>query len=1134
MDSISSYDHETRLLSLTSKIVPGTTAWILENAEFIKWKTHSTHPFFLCTGIVGSGKTMLASLVAERLLSDLDPTSPVVLHYFVDPRYLRELSAAALLRGLIRQIATHLQVSHGLSEELRTTLEVLFGSNTESHNCPKLHHVLRKLLIDSKNSILIIDGLHELPEKGVSELLNIFRHLSSHIAAGSTIKFAIFSREQIGRNVIIQTALHNTIHLHLTLELLEADIAFFINERIWQKTTYERQITEDETLIKDVRSILRKNGKKMFLWIDLQLNTIWDTCFSEKDIRQALDGLPAGLEETYSRCLLRLSQDDRTKEYGYRILYLIAHAERPLIQTELREAISVQEMSDHWENSRCIQGQLVQYCANLIEQDQLTATIRFVHPSVRALLSSQFHQLDYPTISILTLEPYSEDAGFSTIGSDYCRDVCFKYLSLHDFNSQVILRSSVQTKVSQSEVLDKVLQGGNKVMRLTGRYLLKKRGIQPSPNMTIEHAKQEAECQSKSRQDTPKYHFLDYVQNHWPSHARSLRPEDSSWRVFTNIASTRSSSYRLHPWMDPSMNSTQFQQARFLYAVRKDNMALMIMSSSTEASGTKRTKRTCFTEMSVNERGSRPCHMAVSGAMMQWLIRIGGASSQLKAKDHWGRNALHASAINGSCDIMDLLLGYFERTDLLESVDKYGKCPLALALDNGHLDYFLHAGSAEEICTLLPLTEGTKLHLYPVLESIFRYRPTLRGKMTMLGPYIELLAVPCLTQFDAVKMDKLVSLALADDNLFFFSGFFEWKWPGITKGDLEAFHNFWTKGNILSRACIITTTTMRERIKIVRILVAFDRTQITRKVFIGDCLIAPLELAMARIIDSEVAVEVVSLFSQELLHMTVHPPPLIEEEGRPAVGDLTYLELLPRIKAEDVTHLLMSGTLILRRYENHLPPRDNILHVALMEESGELLLAIQNYAHQMPGPDLFYAIAALSSKGESALTMAIGKRSEVHLQRILDITIVCMSWVSTTYLGENFMNDPTLEDTDDQLLHILADASRNLPQLLRTSRITDLHESQNLTTHLAQSLYCMVIEGNDFMRGRGMGTQIEPGSFRMKSFGICATTWEARTAQIQGVLHRSHQILSRRVTGVTNERGMNFEWLTAAASTPEE
>ena len=204
------------------------------------------------------------SSVIEELVRIHNGPQEVVAHYFLDTKYPEELSITELLRGIIRQVVSKLKTSSRSPAWLTDMLQKYFGSScSSSHGYSVLYNILEQLLSVLDCSIIILDGVHEMLENEVSTLLGIIRQLSISPKVCGKVKFGIFTREEIGRTVSIVTALPGVKHLRLTMEFLQKDISFFIDERIRQKSAYEHKLTENEELMENVRSTIRQNGEKM-------------------------------------------------------------------------------------------------------------------------------------------------------------------------------------------------------------------------------------------------------------------------------------------------------------------------------------------------------------------------------------------------------------------------------------------------------------------------------------------------------------------------------------------------------------------------------------------------------------------------------------------------------------------------------------------------------------------------------------------------------------------------------------------------------------------------------------------------------------------------------------------------------
>jgi len=78
---------------------------------------------------------------------------------------------------------------------------------------------------------------------------------------------------------------------------------------------------------------------KRILWVKLQIDVLWEECFTDADIKKALQNLPKDLDETYRRCLNRLSKHHQ--RYAPRILRWISVAVKPFTMNQLCEALAI-------------------------------------------------------------------------------------------------------------------------------------------------------------------------------------------------------------------------------------------------------------------------------------------------------------------------------------------------------------------------------------------------------------------------------------------------------------------------------------------------------------------------------------------------------------------------------------------------------------------------------------------------------------------------------------------------------------------------------------------------------------------------------------------------------------------------
>jgi Cdc6-like AAA superfamily ATPase len=84
---------------------PGTGQWLLETNEFRQWVDGQKQTLF-CPGIPGSGKTMLTSIVVDKLITDFQGNGDIGIAYlYCNFQWQDRQSAGDLLSSVLRQLA---------------------------------------------------------------------------------------------------------------------------------------------------------------------------------------------------------------------------------------------------------------------------------------------------------------------------------------------------------------------------------------------------------------------------------------------------------------------------------------------------------------------------------------------------------------------------------------------------------------------------------------------------------------------------------------------------------------------------------------------------------------------------------------------------------------------------------------------------------------------------------------------------------------------------------------------------------------------------------------------------------------------------------------------------------------------
>jgi hypothetical protein len=236
-----------------------------------------------------------------------------------------------------------------------------------------------------------------------------------------------------------------------------------------------------------------------FLWVSLQLEIIWDKCFTDNEIRTALEQLPKGLDETYQCCMKRVK--DTRDICPLRALKWISHATRPLHIEELREAVAFDLNDNMWESGKISSKDFVMgCCSNLAVMDSNDNCVYFAYSSVKQYLE------EYVA---------SWTSGYSSNPSQReleCGEFCITYLSFSNFGLELGKHVEFVSKPLSPMALAAQSVGPSLLSTVLRRYP-KQRSSYPLKIQII--------CKAPPS-DYLRYRFLDYASLNWLLHTKNI------------------------------------------------------------------------------------------------------------------------------------------------------------------------------------------------------------------------------------------------------------------------------------------------------------------------------------------------------------------------------------------------------------------------------------------------------------------------------------------------------------------------------------------------------------------------------------------------------------------------------------
>jgi hypothetical protein len=280
--------------------------------------------------------------------------------------------------------------------------------------------------------------------------------------------------------------------------------------------------------------------------VKFQLNDLCDA-MSDNQWRQTLQNLPKNLGETYARLLNKIRASSTRFDMAQRMFTWILCARRPMLIEELREAVSLDTTDSHLDHSKIPSvedGRLMQCCGNLAVLNRNDSTIRLAHHTVRQFLLGdstwQIPSMTHLDISAMPLPP-------TTIES-HIGELCVTYLCFADFERQITKRDRA-TMGMGTDILQSAVYSQRPVASVIGKLARTVRSGWteteiPRRPLSIDlgtfRTRQGAFHQS--------FALLNYIMQHWTSHAASLTTASTTWKKFKSVVFDRQYLFDVKPW----------------------------------------------------------------------------------------------------------------------------------------------------------------------------------------------------------------------------------------------------------------------------------------------------------------------------------------------------------------------------------------------------------------------------------------------------------------------------------------------------------------------------------------------------------------------------------------------------------
>ncbi|KAH7124740.1 NACHT domain-containing protein [Dactylonectria macrodidyma] len=369
-------DDKTRIEQTKGGLLRDSYCWILDHADFQRWRDDPTCQLLWIKGDAGKGKTMLLC----GIIDEMEKLAAYRLTYFFCQATEAALrGATGVLRGLIYLLIVQQPC---LISYVREKYDHAGKQLFEDRNAwPALSGMLTAILNDPglDNAVLIIDALDECVDE-LPRLLNFIAEVSSLCRA----RWIVSSRNWPS----IEEKLGNTTqNVRLSLELNESSISTAVQTYIRYKVRLLAQQKRYDSATRDaVEQHLVSSANGTFLWVALVCQELADSKVRKRHTLAKLKSFPPGLDSLYQRMLEHICNSidaDLCKQ----ILAVVSVSYRPITLIELRYLVEPLGTCDDNDVEETIGS-----CGSLLTLRQ--GVIYLVHQSVKEfLVTKQFDKI---------------------------------------------------------------------------------------------------------------------------------------------------------------------------------------------------------------------------------------------------------------------------------------------------------------------------------------------------------------------------------------------------------------------------------------------------------------------------------------------------------------------------------------------------------------------------------------------------------------------------------------------------------------------------------------------------------------------------------------------------------------------
>ncbi|KAH6873711.1 hypothetical protein BKA70DRAFT_281942 [Coprinopsis sp. MPI-PUGE-AT-0042] len=367
-------------LDILSKATPGTGVWVFKTDKFLLWLDVDGNLKILWgTGIPGAGKTVLVSIVIQKLESLAAMDSRVCICYV----YIRysdraDLSVRNILEIFVQQTVERHPDCATIAQELYTRHLRERTQPTEAELLELLHQFTKV----TTRTYYFLDALDEAPDRIQVDLVLKLASLNVRLFITSRPLESVQARVPDAHCFPI-VARDDDLDLHINQEIARSRDLEILLEKV------------DPSLRAEIISQVKSKCGGMFLHASLQLDALCE-CATAHEVRQTLEEFPLNIQDVYRQTWQRiLEQRSSHVLLAKTALVWVLNSSRSMTIEELERAVATSPETYKFERDRLAPGEaLIAFCRGLVILEEESRLVRLVHytakDTVQELLQNSF------------------------------------------------------------------------------------------------------------------------------------------------------------------------------------------------------------------------------------------------------------------------------------------------------------------------------------------------------------------------------------------------------------------------------------------------------------------------------------------------------------------------------------------------------------------------------------------------------------------------------------------------------------------------------------------------------------------------------------------------------------------------